>query len=162
MANEKILSKKKNVVNEIAEKINNSTSIVFFDYLGLKNSEIMKLRRKLKENNSEIRIYKNTLTKRALDSLNYEMNECVVGPSAIAFGDDEVSAIKIIKEFSKKNETLKIKGGIIDKKLTDLITLDKLAAIPSREGLLTMLAAGMMGIPRNLSISLSLYMKEKN
>jgi len=162
MANEKILEKKQNVVREITEKINDSTSIIFFDYLGLKDEEITKLRRKLKECNSEIRVYKNTLTKRALDSLNFEMKECVVGPSAIAFAKDEISAIKILKAFSKENETLKIKGGIIDKKITDLITLDKLSSIPSREGLLTMLAVGMMSIPRELSIGLSIYMKEKN
>ena len=161
MGNEKTKEKKQNIVKEITEKIKNSKSIVFFEYKGLKDEEIYNLRKKLKNNNSEIKIYKNTLTKRALEKLNINLEECVIGPNAIAFSEDEVFGIKTLKEISKSNENLKIKGGIIDNEITDLETLNKLALIPSREGLLTMLAGSMISIPRDLSICLDLYMKEK-
>lgn len=162
MANEKILEKKKNVVSEIKEKISNSASTIFFDYRGLTDVQIAQIRKELKENNSEMKVYKNTLTKIALDDLKYNMGECTLGPNAIAFGDDLITPIKIISSYSKKFELLTIKGGIVDGKETPLEVLSKLATIPSRETLLTMLAGGLVGIVKDLSISLKLYAEKLN
>ncbi len=161
MANKEVLDKKKNVVSEIAEKITNSSSIIFFDYRGLKDEEIAEIRRKLRENNSDMKIYKNTLTKRALDDLKLTIDECVVGPNAIAFSKDVVSPIKILSEYSKKNAVLVIKGGIVEGKISTLDVISKLASIPTREVLLTMLAGGMIGIVKNLSIALNMYAEKK-
>ena len=67
MANQAIIAKKEEVVNEIAERVKNANSIVLFDYRGLTDAEIVELRRKLREENSSYKVYKNTLTKRAFD-----------------------------------------------------------------------------------------------
>ncbi len=162
MANEKVLDGKKDVVSEIRDKISESASTIFFDYRGLTDGQISELRKKLKANNSEMKVYKNTLTKRALDELKYNMEDCTIGPSATAFSMDSIDAIKIITSFSKEHELLTIKGGIVDGKETSLEVLAKLATIPSREALLTMLAGGMIGIVRDLSISLHLYAEKLN
>lgn len=161
MANQQTIEKKQNVVNEITEKIKDSSSVIFFDYRGLKDEEITEIRKMLKENNSDMKIYKNTLTKRALDNLELSMEDCVVGPNAMAFSVDSVSPIKILSEFSKKNETLVIKGGIVDGKVSTLEVLSKLATIPSREVLLTMLAGSMIGVVKDLSLALNLYAEKK-
>ena len=61
MASEKILNEKKQIVSEIVDKIKNSESVIIFAYQGLTVSELTELRNQLKEVNSEVRVYKNTM-----------------------------------------------------------------------------------------------------
>ena len=161
MANVKIIEQKAGVVSEIKEKFENAKSVVMFDYRGLSVAEVTELRRKLREAGADYKVYKNTLTKRALDELNIDMNEYLAGPSAISFGTDELSIVKIINDFAKEHEALELKAGIVEGKVAGLEDLKRYAAIPSRDMLLTMLAAGLMGTVRDLSICLDLYSKEK-
>lgn len=161
MANKLILEKKAETVDEIASKLKESAGVVFIDYRGLTDEEVTSLRKKLRENNADMKVYKNTLTKRALDSLNMSLDECVEGPSALVYSVDAVSPIKIVTNFAKEHELLSIKGGIIDGHVSSLEELSQLATIPSREGLLTMLAGGMIGIVKDLSIALNLYSEQK-
>ena len=161
MANKLILEKKAKTVDEITEKLKNSAGVVFVDYRGLTDEEITSLRRTLRENNADVKVYKNTLTKRALDSLNISLDECVEGPSALVYSEDAVAPIKVVTNFAKDHEALSVKGGLVDGKVSSLEELAKLATIPSREGLLTMLAGGMIGIARDLSIALNLYAEQK-
>ena len=77
MANKLILEKKALVVDEIASKIKENAGVVFVDYRGLTDEEITSLRKELRANNADVKVYKNTLTKRALDSLNINLDECV-------------------------------------------------------------------------------------
>ena len=157
MANQKILDQKQEIINEIAEKTKNANSVVFFEYQGLTAIDTNDLRRKLRENGSEFKIYKNTLVKRAFDTLNIDINEELEGPKAIAFGTDAVAPIKVLNDFAKDHPSLLLKVGIVDGEITDEAKLKELATIPSREGLLTMLASGLMGTVRDLSICLDLY-----
>lgn len=162
MASNKILDTKKEVVTEIKDKVSNSSSVIFFDYRGLSVAETMELRKKLKESNSDIKIYKNTLVKRALDNLNLDLGEVLEGPNAMSLSTDVIEPIKIITNYAKEHKALEIKGGIIDGSVSSLEELAKLATIPSREGLLTMLAGGMIGIAKDLSICLHLYSEQKS
>ena len=161
MANAKIIEQKAGVVSEIKEKFENAKSVVMFDYRGLSVAEVTELRRKLREAGADYKVYKNTLTKRALDELNINMDEYLAGPSAISFGTDELSIVKIINDFAKEHNALELKAGIVEGKVAGLEDLKRYAAIPSRDMLLTMLAAGLMGTVRDLSICLDLYSKEK-
>ena len=161
MANAKILEQKATVVSEIKEKFENAKSVVMFDYRGLSVAEVTELRRKLRENGADYKVYKNTLTKRALDELNINMDEYLAGPSAITFGTDALSIVKILADFAKDHNALELKAGIVEGKVAGLEDLKRYAAIPSRDVLLTMLAAGLMGTVRDLSICLDLYAKDK-
>lgn len=161
MANKLILEKKGEVVNEISSKIKESAGVVFIDYRGLTDEEITILRKKLRENDSDVKVYKNTLTKIALDSLNISLDDCVVGPSALVYSNDAVAPIKVVTNFAKDHSALSIKGGLVDGRVSTLNELAELATIPSREGLLTMLAGGMIGIVKDLSIALNLYSEQK-
>ena len=98
---------------------------------------------------------------RALSDLNIDIDASLVGPSAMAFGEDQIAVVKVLADFAKTNQALVLKVGIIDGEVSDKEKLDALATIPSREGLLTMLAAGMMGIAKDLSICLDLYAQQK-
>ena len=88
MSSEKSLNLKKEVVSEITDKIKNSASVIVFTYQGLTVSEIGELRTELKKSNSEIKVYKNTLAKRAFQDLKIENEEFWEGPNAILFGAD--------------------------------------------------------------------------
>lgn len=160
MANQKIIEKKKNIVEEIADKAKNSSSIVLFEYHGLTVPETMELRKKLKESDSEYKVYKNTLVKRAFDSLKIDMDKELEGPKAVAFGTDAITPIKVLSEFAKNHPALEMKIGYVDGKITDINELKALATIPSREGLLTMLAGSLIGVVKDLSISLNLYAEQ--
>lgn len=161
MANAKIIEQKASVVAEIKDRFENAKSVVMFDYRGLSVSEVTELRKKLRENGADYKVYKNTLTKRALDELNINMDEYLAGPSAVTFGTDELSIVKVLNDFAKDHNALELKAGIIEGKVADLEDLKRYAAIPSRDVLLTMLAAGLMGTVRDLSICLDLYAKGK-
>ena len=161
MANAKIIEQKATVVSEIKDRFENAKSVVMFDYRGLSVSEVTELRKKLRENGADYKVYKNTLTKRALNELNINMDEYLAGPSAVTFGTDELSIVKILNDFSKEHQALELKAGIIEGKVASLEDLKRYAAIPSRDMLLTMLAAGLMGTVRDLSICLDLYAKDK-
>ena len=158
MANQKILDQKQEIVNEIADKVKNSSSVVFFEYQGLTVTETNELRRKLKEADSEYKVYKNTLATRALNDLKIDVGT-LEGPKAIAFSSDAVAPIKVLADFAKKHPALELKVGIVDGNITDTEGLKALSTIPSREGLLTMLAGGMIATVKDLAISLDLYSK---
>ena len=160
MANQKIIEMKESIVNEIADKMKESSTYVLFEYRGLTVTETNELRRKLRESGSEFKVYKNTLTKRALDSLNINLDEHLNGPKAIAFGSDAIAPIKALSDFAKTHKALELKVGVVDGEVADIAMLNELASIPSREGLLTMLAGGLMGVVRDLSICLDLYSQD--
>lgn len=159
MANVKILEQKQNIIDEITNKVKNSSSVVWFEYRGLNVLELMELRRKLRETDSELKIYKNTLTKRALDTLKIDLGDELNGPKAVAFGSDAVMPVKVISDFAKNHPALEVKVGLIDGEITGIDTLDKLAKIPSREGLLNMFASGLLEVPRNFAICVDLHRK---
>ena len=161
MASAKIIEQKKAIVSEIKEKFENAKSVVLFDARGLKVSEVNELRRALRESGSEYKVYKNTLTKRAVESAGIDLEQYLEGPTAISFSQDELAPVKIISDFAKKHEALELKAGIVEGKIANVDELKSYAIIPSREGLLTMLAGGMIGAVRDLSICLDLYSKDK-
>ena len=161
MASTKILDAKKEIVNNIVNNIKDSESVILFQYQGLTVADLSELRVKLREADATVKVYKNTLLKRALDELNINFEGFLEGPNAILFGKNLLEPIKVLADFAKDHDKLEIRVGIISGSVADLATIKEYASIPSREGLLTMLAAGMMEHVRNLSIALNLYAEGK-
>jgi ribosomal protein L10 len=161
VANVNILAKKQEIIDEVKAKVQEATTIVLFDYRGLTDNESKELRVKLRDTGADYKVYKNTLMARAFNDLNIDVNTSLEGPSAFAYGNDAIAPIKVLTDFAKTHPALVLKVGIVDGELTSQAELAELAKIPSREGLLTMLAGALIGIPRDLSISLDLYAKQK-
>ena len=159
MANPKILEKKQIVIDEITNNVKESSSFIFLENNGLTVDETMELRRKLKESDSELKVYKNTLVARALKDLDIDLADELNGPKVVAFGKDIIEPIKAVNDFIKTHDKLVMKVGIVDGKITGLDELKKLATIPSREGLLTMFASGLLAIPKDFAICLDLHSK---
>ena len=119
MASKKILEQKQTVIDEIKMRTENAKTIVLFDYRGITDSEAKELRIKLKESNSDYKVYKNTLMARAFNDLGIDLNEGLTGPSAFAFGDDQIAPIKVLSEFAKEHPALVLKVGIVDGEKAD-------------------------------------------
>ena len=161
MASKKILEAKAAVVSEISDKIKASESVIIFSYQGLTVAEFTELRRNLKDANGEVKIYKNTLVKRALNDLSINVEDSFLeGPNAIVFGESLLEPIKVLSKFAKEHEKTTIRVGIISGNVASLETINEYASIPSREGLLTQLAGGMIQYVRDLSIALNLYSEQ--
>ena len=134
MASSKILEQKKQVVSEIVDKLKNSESVIIFQYQGMTVEELSDLRRQLREVESDVKVYKNTLLKRAADELKINLDDFLEGPNAILFGKTLLEPIKIISEFAKSHDKLDIRVGVISGDVADLSVIKEYASIPSREG----------------------------
>ncbi|MFD6951107.1 50S ribosomal protein L10 [Nocardiopsis sp. TSRI0078] len=129
-------------VAEIAEELRGSNGAVLTEYRGLSVAQITELRRSLGQS-ARFRIVKNTLTKIAVTEagLDEQVKDLLEGPSAIAFvHGDVVEAAKGLRDFSKANSSLVIKGGVIDGKSMSAEDVTKLADLESREVLLSKMA----------------------
>ncbi|MBR4454935.1 MAG: 50S ribosomal protein L10 [Solobacterium sp.] len=138
--NQAVLESKKNVVTEISDKFKNSGSTVIAEYRGLSVAEVTELRRKMREENVEMKVYKNTLASRAADDAGLsELKDVLTGPNALVFGPDETAASRVLAQFAKKHKALILKGGVVEGKVVDLKTINELSSLPNREGMLSML-----------------------
>lgn len=157
MASEKILNAKRETVAEITNKLQNSQSVVLFRYAESSVADMQELRRELKKIDSEVKVYKNTLVKRALDDMNIDLSSFLEGPNAIVFGKELLEPIKAIDKFAKDHKNIEVLTGIVNGEVVTLDAIKDYASIPSMEGLLTMFAGGLIEHVKNLSIALNLY-----
>ena len=133
---------KSQVVAEIVEKLQKSSSTIVVDYKGLTVEEVTELRKKMREAGVEYKVYKNTLVRRAAKEVGIaEFNdELLVGTNAIAFGyDDPIAPARVIKEFMEAHPKMQLKMGVVEGTFYDVDGVKALASIPSREELLSKL-----------------------
>ncbi|WP_456275047.1 50S ribosomal protein L10 [Bacillus sp. AK031] len=150
-----ILDQKKQIVDEISDKLKNSVSTIIVDYRGLDVSEVTELRKQLRDAGIDFKVYKNTMTRRAAEAAGFEgLNEVLTGPNAIAFSTEEVvTPAKILNNFAKEHEALEIKAGIIEGTVTSVEDVKAIAELPSREGLLSMLLSVLQAPMRNFALA---------
>lgn len=129
---------KKQVVEEIKEKLEKSKSVVLSDYRGLNVAETTELRSKFREAGVEYKVYKNNLVKLAIQGTEFEeLSGDLKGPNAIAFGyDDPVVPAKVIKDFAKDHDKLELKTGVIEGEYFGAEKMLKIAEIPSKDELI--------------------------
>ncbi len=162
MANAKIIAAKQQAVEEIASKLKASTTTVIADYRGLNVAQVTELRKQLREAGVDFQVLKNSLVSRAADSAELgDLNAVLTGPTAVAFGTDAVAPAKILNDFAKKNDALKIKGGVVEGRVVDTAQIQALANLPSREGLLSMLLSVLQAPMRNVALAVK-AVAEKN
>lgn len=161
--NEATIAKKHEEVQVVREKISKAGSTLFVDYLGLTVAEVTELRVKLHAENCEMKVVKNNILRRATSEEGYtEIDEHLVGPSAIVVGQDEVSAAKVVYGFAKDHEKLTVKTGIVDGKVTSEKDLKALSALPNKEGMLSMLLSVLQAPIRNLACAIKAVSEKEN
>ncbi|CAM9104158.1 50S ribosomal protein L10 [Mycoplasma marinum] len=149
-------------VQEISTKISTSAGLVIAEYHGLTVTELQELRTLAEEKDVELKVYKNRIFKIAAKENGIEaINEELVGPNIFAFGKtDDISPAKVLAEFAKKHEQLKLKAGTYEGQVIGLEEVLKVATLPSLEEALTMLAMSMMAPLKYTSVGLNTLVEE--
>lgn len=152
---EAIIAKKAEQVDAVAEKMKAAASIVVVDSRGLTVEQDTVLRRNLRDNGIEFKVIKNSILTRAAEKAGLDgMKDLFVGPSAVAFSNEDVVApAKVINDFAKDAEALEIKGGAIEGAVSSKEEIVALASLPSREGLLSMLLSVLQAPVRNVALA---------
>jgi large subunit ribosomal protein L10 len=140
-------------VADVKSRLAASSGVLLADYRGLSVAQISTLRRSLRPSQSELKVYKNTLIRRAVAGTPVEeMQELLVGPTVVAFvRDDLAEAARILRDFSRANPGLTVKGGALGHRVISAGDAMALADLPSREVLLARLAGGLAAPMRNLA-----------
>ena len=143
------LEEKKEIVAELKDRLARAQVAILADYKGLNVMAINDLRRKLRQDNIEFQVVKNSLLLRASEDTDSALlKDFFKGPSAVALSyDDPVAPAKILTEFAKDNKELEIKAGVMSGKLLDLADLKALAELPSQEVLLGQLVGTLNNVP---------------
>ena len=123
-----------------------SGSVVMAEYSGMTVAELTDLRAKLREKGATVRVVKNRLAKIALKGSPAEgASDMLKGPVAIAYAQDMVSAPKVVVDFAKDNESFNVIGGFMGEEIFDVAGIEALSKLPSREELIGMAAARLIG-----------------
>ncbi|CDR31363.1 Vegetative protein 300 [Acholeplasma oculi] len=154
----KAITRKIEEVNLLVDKLKMAKTVVVFEYKGLTVSNFTGLRIDLHKQNMEVKVYKNNITRRAASLAGFgELSESLVGPLAVAISYDDVVAVaKTVSEFAKKNKTVVIRSGVIEGEVVGVDAMVALANLPSRETLLTQLAAGLLMPVKELAVGLNM------
>ena len=147
------------VVEEVKDKFQTADAVIITEYRGLTVRDLQDLRTSLREAGGEYHVYKNTLVRRATASLDLELDEHLLGPTALTFvgskadgtPGDVVTVAKALKSFAKSNPLLVMKGGVLGDSLLDQAALSRLAEVAPREELLARLAGSMAAPMQNFA-----------
>jgi large subunit ribosomal protein L10 len=170
----KIQPDKVATINEVKSRVETTTTAVVTEYRGLTVAQISALRRQLRTLGADYKVFKNTLVRRAIAGTDVEsLSEYLVGPTAIAFVDGDVSAVaKALRDFARESPKLIVKGGVVDGKPLSKSDLSALADLPSRDVMLAQfagllasplrtMAALLKAVPQNFAYGLSALLDSK-
>lgn len=159
----KAIEKKQELVNQIAEEIKASSSIVIADYRGLNVAEVTELRNNMRNEGLTFKVYKNSLVRRAMEQAGIEgLDEVLTGPNAIAFStEDVVAPARVLNDFAKTHENLELKAGVIEGKVASLEEVKAIATLPNKEGLLSMLLSVLTAPMRNTALAVKAVADQK-
>jgi large subunit ribosomal protein L10 len=168
------MAHKVDVVDEVKTRLEAASASIVSEYRGLSVAELASLRQALSAAGGDYKIFKNTLVRRAVDGGEYQpLSEYLSGPSALTFVEGDLSAVaKALRDFSRANPHLVIKGGLADGSLLTSADLTALADLPPRDVLLARLAgalaapmqqmAGLLqALPQNLAYGISALIDQR-
>ena len=152
---EAIIAAKAKFVEAFAEELKSAKSIVVINYLGLTVDEVTAFRAELRESNAKMKVVKNTYLRRAAAIAGLDdLAPVFVGPTAVIYTDDEdnvTAPARIAADYAKKFDVVEIKGGALEGQVATKEQVEELAAIPGREGLLSMLLSVLQAPVRNFA-----------
>ena len=135
---------KQAIVAELREALASSRTLIVSEYRGLTVKELAEIRRALRKQDVSYRIVKNRLMRiAAQDTVGEALSPLLVGPTAIAFGNEESATAKAVLDATRAYKLVTITGGVLGTRSIDAEGVKSLASLPSREILLGKLAGGM-------------------
>lgn len=140
------------VIERLRGALASVPAVIVTDFVGLTVEETDNLRSQFRAAGVKYEVVKNTLAKRAIaDTPMEEMNPLFKGNSAIAYHpEDPVAPAKIIRDFAKDNDKLRVKGGWLDGKMLDAAGVGQLASLPGKDELRAKLLSVLNGVPTKL------------
>ncbi len=156
MANEKIIKQKEEEVKNLASKMKEASIVLLVDYRGINVADVTELRKAVREVGAEYSVIKNNITRRALKECGIDsLDEVLEGPTAVIIAQEEyLPALKAIYNYAKSNDFYKIKGGVLEGKVSSVEELTTLAQLPSREELIAKLAGCLLANVSKLAATL--------
>ena len=152
---------KKNYINEMASNFENSKAVMVTHYQGLTMNQLDELRAKMREHKIIFKITKNRITKLALEKTKCkEFSNLFTGPSAVAFGEDAIMSARILSNFAKDNENLKLIGGLMDNEILDQAGVLNVANLPTLDEARANII-GILSAPASKLVSIFLARSEK-
>jgi large subunit ribosomal protein L10 len=153
---------KEQAVSVLEERLKKSKALVFTDFHGLSASEMVELRRELRQHGLEYRVVKNSVARLATERLGIKDTDSYFrGPTGLCIGyDDPVLAFKISHALTKKFERYKIKGGVLEGVVVSAAEAEQLANLPSRHELLAMLVNTMQAPIQQLASVLQAVIRD--
>ena len=147
MSDKKVNPQKAAVVENLKGLVSQAKSIAIVDYKGLKVNQAVDLRRTIKKAGGQFVVTKNTLFSLALKANNYQLEADLEGSSAFVFSlTDEISAIKALADFAKKNAIPSFKLGFLGDRVLSQAEISALAALPGKDVLIAQ-TVGSLEIP---------------
>jgi large subunit ribosomal protein L10 len=166
LASDKILAEKESYVKDLKAKLTASQSGVVFNYGGITVEQDTQLRKQLREAGVFYEVVKNTMMKIAIKDTSLEgMESELTGTTAIAISGDEdpLAAARILHEFAEKSKgKFELKTGYMDGAVLTKPELARIATLPSKEGLLSMLLSALNGNISGLARALNAVVESKN
>jgi large subunit ribosomal protein L10 len=132
------IQEKREIVSALKEKLETSAGAIIADFHGMNVSSMQKLRREIKHKGLELMVVKNTLLAKAVEGSEYgeTLKPFLKGMTAVAWSaEDPTAPAKVLKNYRKEDETLKIKCGFLEGKVLDAAGVEELARLPGKEEL---------------------------
>ena len=124
--------KKQTYISEMTTQLDKSEAVIVTHYQGLTVNQLDELRAKMREHGIIFKITKNRITKLALEKTKCkDLSNLFSGPTAVALSEDAIISAKILTNFSKENNNLKILGGIMGNDILDVVGIKNVAALPT-------------------------------
>ena len=124
--------KKQVYISEMSSQLDKAEAVIVAHYQGLTVKQLDELRKKMREHGIQFKITKNRITKLALEKTSRkDLSNLFSGPTAVAMSDAAITSAKILTNFSKENQNLKILGGIMGKDILDVAGVKNIATLPS-------------------------------
>jgi large subunit ribosomal protein L10 len=152
---------KKNYISEMSTQFENSKAVMVTHYQGLTMIQLDELRSKMREHEITFKITKNRITKLALEKTKCkDLTNLFTGPTAVAFGEDAIMSARILSNFAKDNENLKLIGGIMDNEILDQTGVQNVASLPTLDEARANII-GILNAPASKLVSILLAYSEK-
>ncbi|WP_026389407.1 50S ribosomal protein L10 [[Acholeplasma] multilocale] len=139
-------AKKAEIVAEIISKMQNAQGVAVAEYKHLTVAQMTEFRREALKQGIEVKVYKDSLVRRAASEAGFEgLNEFLTQQNVFIFSnEDAIAAPKLVSNFAKTNEDMKLKAGIYEGNVMDTAAINEIASLPSKDELYSMFASSLI------------------
>ena len=152
---------KKQYISDMSNQFEKSEAVIVTHYQGLTMNQLDDLRAKMRKHGIKFKITNNRITKLALEKTRCkDLSNLFTGPTAVALSEDAIISAKILTNFSKDNENLKILGGIMGSDILDVAGVKNVATLPTLDEARANLV-GILNASASKMVSILLARSEK-